>query len=351
MNNPMTKRLRIVSLGLLVLITVTGAAITIETLRRNEPPVPPVVQTPAKTQPTSPFTFAAAGDFAMTANTDLVLRKISESKTDFTLALGDLGYGGNGTEPAWCDFVRQRVGDAYPFELVAGNHDDGTGDGNIVEYKKCLPDKIGSLVGEYGTEYYFDRGNLARIIAISPDINTVGAAYAKGSPHYAWVASVIDDARAAGLKWIILGMHKNCINIESKSCEIGEDLLNLAIEKKVELILQGHQHGYSRSKQLALSAECSAVVAHTVIPGCIADSGSDLSKGAGSVIVTAGTGGVDLRDVNLNDSEIEYFETWNGRNVGKSHGFSKFTLGDTTLVGEFVAVNGEFVDRFTLTVR
>jgi len=72
------------------------------------------------------FSFSAAGDFSSSSSADLVLQKISEAGTDFTLALGDLGYGGNGTEATWCKFVTDRVGTSHPFELIVGNHDDGT---------------------------------------------------------------------------------------------------------------------------------------------------------------------------------------------------------------------------------
>ncbi len=347
MNNQFYVRLARIVLA--VLIVIVGTALVIEVYGNSRKTPPTVTNNPIQTQ-TTPFAFAAAGDFGFTASADLVLRKIGESKTDFTLALGDLGYGGNGTEPAWCDFVHQRVGDAYPFQIVAGNHDDGSRDGNILEYKKCLPDKL-SATGDYGTAYYFDHAGLARFIMIAPDIDTHGATYAKDSPYYNWLASAIDTARADNVTWVILGMHKNCINIESKSCEIGEDLLNLAVEKKVDVVLQGHQHGYSRSKQLGLSSSCPAVRANSVTPSCVVGEGNTLIKDAGSIIVTAGTGGVDLRDINLADSEIGYFETWNGRNVGNSHGFSKFSVSSTELKGEFVPVNGGFVDTFTVAAH
>lgn len=335
-------RVRLVLVGLIVAVSV---AIAIEI---NTPPSsPPAVISPTKTT-TKPFTFAAVGDFSSTPHTDLVLRKIAASDTDFTLALGDLGYGGNGTELTWCNYVHQRLNSDYPFELVAGNHDDGSKDGDIVQYSKCLTDKIGAITGDYGREYYFDYGGLARFILISPNVKSRGYDYVKGSVHYDWLAAVIDSARDGGMKWIVLGMHKNCITIGEKSCEIGEDLLNLAVEKKVDLILQGHEHGYMRSKQLGLSPACAAITARIVDVDCVTGHGGDLKKASGSTIVIAGTGGVELRDIHLNDSEIGYFETWNGSNVGKSHGFSKFSISDQEIRGDFESVNGEFIDSFTI---
>ena len=67
----------------------------------------------------------------------------------FHLALGDFSYG-QLSESAWCDFVKARVGAAFPFELVAGNHDaDGSGDGHIDHFRVCLPHRLGPLTGAY----------------------------------------------------------------------------------------------------------------------------------------------------------------------------------------------------------
>ncbi len=304
---------------------------------------------PSKT----PFYFTAAGDFNSTTAADLVLTGIGQAKSDFTLALGDLGYGGNGTESAWCDFVTARVGSEHPFELIAGNHDDGTVDGNITEYAKCLPDRIGDLVGAYGTEYYFDYGNMARFIMLSPDINTYGFDYVEGDgggAHLQWVINAVNDARSNNIEWLVVGMHKNCISIGEKTCEIGEDLLNNLVDMKVDLILQGHEHAYFRSKQLALNRDtCPMIVVNDFNQNCISKDGDKLQKGAGTVIVISGAGGADLRDVNLQDSEIGYFASMNGKNIGSSHGYSLFEVREKAIKASFIPVNGTFTDSFSIT--
>ncbi len=296
-----------------------------------------------------PFVFTAAGDFNSTDDAGLVLSAIGAADSDFTLALGDLGYGGNGTEQAWCEFTKARVGGDYPFEIVAGNHDDGSKDGDILEYRKCLPDKLGISQGEYGIEYYFDYNNLARFILISPDIDNYGYDYSKGTSNYDWVAATIDGAREEGLRWVVLGMHKNCITSGVKSCEIGEDIINLAIEKGVNLVLQGHEHGYFRSKQLSLSSECPAIVANMVNASCITTEGSQFLSGDGTIIVISGAGGYTLREVNLGDSELGYFDAWNGANIGKSYGFSMFNVSNNSIEAEFISAgDGNFTDSFSI---
>ena len=299
----------------------------------------------------SPFRFTAAGDFGAGTDARRVLSGIRESESEFSLALGDLGYVGIGNEPAWCEFVTDLVGNEYPFQLVVGNHDDGRkgGDGDFAAYAACLPDRLGGLTGEYGVEYYFDYNHIARFILISPDINNYGFDYAKGDEHYRWVRDAIDDAREQDISWVILGMHKNCITAGTKKCEIGEDILNLAIEKKVDIVLQAHDHGYYRSKQLALSDQCLAIEANSFNEACVVAEGSAFTQGEGTIIVISGAGGRPLRTANPNDSEIGYFDAWNGRNIGKTHGFNVFDVKKRVLQAEFEPVGaGEFSDSFVI---
>jgi hypothetical protein len=83
---------------------------------------------------------------------------------------------------------------------------------------------LGNLTGTYGKEYYYDypaSNPLARIIMIAPGLTfTNGGAYnySVGSPHYNWTASAIDGARAAGIPWVIVGMHKVCLSTGSSAC-------------------------------------------------------------------------------------------------------------------------------------
>ncbi len=329
---------------LLILLVVGVASLAVWRIKTSEPIQESISYSATKAKV---FSFNAVGDFSSSDNASLVLNKIGESNSDFTLALGDLGYGGNGTEGTWCNFVKERVGEDHPFELVAGNHDDGSSDGSILEYRKCLPDKL-NVTGNYGLEYYFDYKKLARVILISPDIDNLGFTYTKGNEHYSWLASTIDGAKASDIPWTVVGMHKNCITPGIKTCEIGEDLLNLLIEKKVDLILQGHEHGYMRSKQLSLSANCPTITINSTDTDCIVNAGSDFKKGIGSLLTISGAGGYDLREINLNDKEIGYFDAWNGSNVGESYGFAKFMINNNKLRGEFVSANGSFTDSFEI---
>lgn len=295
------------------------------------------------------FSFSAAGDFSDSDEASKVLGKIPESGSDFTLALGDLGYVGIGNEEGWCDFVKSRVGSDYPFQLVAGNHDDGSRDGDISKYISCLPNKMENVVGEYGIEYYFDFNNLARFIMISPDIDNYGFDYEDDSEHLQWVIDTVKDARNKNVPWVVLGMHKNCITPGVKPCEIGEDLMNAAIEYGVDIVLQGHEHAYFRSKQLSLDPNtCPAIIVNEFNSACIANDSNDLKKGEGTVIVISGAGGYQLRDVNFSDPEFGYFSSINAKNTGNSHGFSLFNVSEKNISANFVPATGSFTDSFRI---
>ena len=294
------------------------------------------------------FIFATVGDISDSPEAYKVLNKLSRTNTEFTITLGDLGYVGNGNEKIWCDSVKDILGANYPFLALAGNHDDGTKDGDITEYVKCLPPNFDGVFGEYGIEYYFDYKNVARFIQISPNINNYGFDYSEGSEHLNWVIGAINRARDSGIQWVVLGMHKNCINPGTKSCEIGEDLFNAAIENGVDLILQGHEHAYFRSSQLSLGGDCEKILKDTFSASCVSNTDGEFIKGKGTVLVISGAGGRSLRDLNYEDEEIGYFESFNAKNTANEYGFSLFEVSEDSIHGSFVSATGDFADTFVI---
>jgi hypothetical protein len=92
-------------------------------------------------------------------------------------------------------------------------------------------------------------------------------------------------------------MHEVCLTTGVSQCQIGEDINNLLIRKKVDLVLQGHDHAYFRSKQLAInSTTCPNVPSDSYNStttkvgsanlNCVVNDGSTGSyvKGAGTVL-------------------------------------------------------------------
>src|SRR5918992_5798607 len=117
------------------------------------------------TEAADSFVFTAAGDYGFNKDTTATLDLIARSGASFNLALGDLSYT-DAPESDWCAYVHSRVGKTFPFQLVAGNHEDDFGEhGHISEFADCLPDRMNSI-GDYAKEYYFDYQGLARFIMI-----------------------------------------------------------------------------------------------------------------------------------------------------------------------------------------
>ncbi len=310
---------------------------------------------PAAAQPGS-FTFDAAGDFAANSNTSAVLNAVPGSGADFMLAVGDLSYNEVTPESAWCNFVTSRVGATFPFELLAGNHEDDGPHGLISNFAACLPDRLGNITGSYAKEYYFDypaSSPLARFINISPNLTFPGDGtyqYTVGNAHYTWLSNAIDSARAAGISWVIVSTHENCIKAGSSACEIGTDLQNLLVGKKVDLVLQGHTHTYQRSKQLALGPACPSVTNTAFDADCVVNDGStgNYTKGAGQVLVISGTGGEGMGSVTTSDPDAKYFAKLVTSADAHSFGFTKFTVSATQLSAQYVAATGSFRDAFTI---
>lgn len=293
------------------------------------------------------FIFSASGDFGANSNTKQVLEKIADSASEFHLALGDLSYSTLTPESAWCDFVKSQVGTTFPFQLVSGNHEDDGPDGDINKFAACLPNRITGVNGDYAKEYYFDYKKLARFILISPNLNIDGELYEykAGDMHYKWLAEAIDDAKKENIPWLIVGMHKNCISMGVKLCEIGSDLMKLLMDKKVDLVLQGHEHNYQRSKQL----KCASVGSYQ--PSCVVNDGEKgmYKKGQGTIFVIAGTGGKDLTSVARNDSEAGYFSRWSGKNTDPTYGIVRFIVYEKQIFAKFVSlIPDQFSDSFVI---
>jgi hypothetical protein len=301
--------------------------------------------------------FSTVGDHGSSPRTSAVLDLIPHSG-DFFLSLGDLSYGTIAPERAWCDYVKEHIGADYPFAIVSGSHeahlkyDDGLIDNFIAA--DCLPNRLPGVVGDYGKEFYLDypaAAPLARLIAISPNIDfTHGGVfrYALGSTRWAWTEAAIDDARARGIPWVIVATHRNCISMGIKKCEFGAELFNFLIEKKVDVLLQGHDHNYQRSKQLAHGPDCAAIVPNDYDADCVVDAGRDrrYTKGAGSVLVINGMGGVSSYSIWRGDPEAPYFADYM---TSETFGLARIEATANRLDLEFVgATGGDYTDHFSI---
>ena len=164
----------------------------------GEPPA--LVAQPRGVEAATEVRLVAAGDFGARTETSAVLTAMAAAGPDAALALGDLAYLDRVPETAWCDYVKQRVGAGFPFELTSGNHESlDVDDGQINDFSACLPNQVPGVVGTYGREYYMDLPAasptpLVRVITTSPNLTFEDGLweYAAGDAHHTWVANAID---------------------------------------------------------------------------------------------------------------------------------------------------------------
>jgi Calcineurin-like phosphoesterase len=331
-----------------VLTTAVVVAITASTL------IFAIPHAPAATQ----VHLTAAGDYGARASTATVLQKIADLHPDAHLALGDLAYGDVTSEPAWCNYVKARVGEGFPFELISGNHESlDEANGLINNYSACLPNQIPGVVGTYGREYYMDfpqGAPLVRVINASPMLTYEDGVwtYAQGDAHYNWLSNAIDDGRAKGAKWIIVTSHIPCLSVGIYNCpSAASAFYQLLAAKKVDLVLHGHEHGYMRTHQLRSGVSgCPTIPSGSFNQACVADSDNAYIAGQGSVFATVGTGGTPLRDVDPTDTEAGYFAAFEGLNLNPTYGLLDLSITDTQLTAQFVPTSGgTFSDSFTIT--
>jgi len=326
------------------------------------------------------FTFAAGGDHGDSTRFRLSLDSLNQSGASFYLALGDLAY--SSVEQAWCQ--QWLTGSGNPsgksfknILLLAGNHDSGEDpSGNINLYTQSCglgplaPSDFTSSPSQtapqngcewpdatrrcYGKEYYFDwpiSNPIARFIMISPQIDynvDNGERWVydtqTGRARYDFASNAIDSARALGITWIIVGTHK--VHLESDashSSGMGAEIFNLLVEKKVDLLLQGHVHNYERTSQLAHSTTCPAIDL-TYNATCVANQGSRFYKDQGTIVAITGSFGRSLTTI-ASEPDTPYFQSLNDT----TWGFTKISLSRLRLDAQFVATSGgAFTDNFTI---
>lgn len=292
--------------------------------------------------------FSVVGDIDSTDASAAVLDGIAARHDDLTLAVGDLSYGRPGEEDRWCRFVTERVGEDYPVELVAGNHEDDDGpNGSIDAFRSCLPNRLPGLVGDYARQWYADvpAGRpLVRLVLVSPALLLDGTtwSYAEGTPRYEWTREAVRGARDDGIPFVVVGMHIPCLTVGVYECQSGADLLDLLVAEGVDLVVTGHEHMYQRTAPLALGPGCPGLVPGRFEAACVAAEG-------GTTVVTAGTGGRALRDANRDDAEWPYFRAVSAANLDPAHGSLAVEVTSDRLVGRFEPVRGAtFTDTFTV---
>ena len=311
-----------------------------------------------KATATSPVKFAALGDFGATSDTTDVLERVAIENPAFLLGLGDYTYG-DLDEPDWCDFVTDSLG-SIPFQLGIGNHDDrdeaSTGHGDIEQLADCFTDQMSSD-GNYPTQYAFDAG-AARVIVTKMDIDLGGTEYTywpePPTSEFTWLDNEIDTAQANG-QWVIVMTHKNCITASDNApyCEIRKKLMNYLLTEEVDLVLQGHFHGYGRSKQLKLNTTTCVSFSVAYDEDCHklgsqTNNHTTFNSGSGTLFAINGTGGKNLLPYDSAREEIPYFAKKWASNLNPKFGVTTVLVEDNKLTVKYIRTTGETDDNFTI---
>lgn len=320
--------------------------------------------------PPSPFIFTAAGDYGQNANSTEVFKSIGALNPNIHFALGDLKYTDGTDEAGWCQFVKDNInlgagkpvgdvyGETFPVELLTGNHEDTvSGDGFIANFIQCLPDRIG-VVGQYGGEYYLDYQNTRFIM-----IPAAGGAISGGwghkysfstdpNSHYQWLKDKIVTAKQTG-KWVVVGMHRYCLTVSiTTNCSVGRDLLDLLINQKVDLVLQGHAHTYQRTHQLVYNTATCPTIDPTqpADMDCVIDTDNNFTKEQGTVFVIVGTGGESVSAPAVNPQQSYFATAMGAGGTGKRQGYLKVSMTDLSLAATYVGVvgAGTYTDTFRI---
>lgn len=305
------------------------------------------------------FSFGVTGDFGQSSSsTGAVLNAVKSSGTDVMFGIGDFSYNGANSEPSWCSFVSSRVGSTFPFTLLAGNHESYPRDGYYKNYNACLPDRLG-VSGGYGQEYYADypaSSPLVRFVMISPNLRYDSSSasawsYQAGTSHYTWTKNTIEAGKAKGL-WVVVGMHMYCTSLVNYPCTTGTDIMNLILQKRVDLLFQSHDHAYARTRQLALNPSgCTSFPPTSYNAACVADQGATAyTRGRGTIVTTVGTGGQSLNKQYPSLPQGPYFQTYQGNTQNGTWGFAKVDVAPDQLSVRFVrGAGGSFTDTYSIT--
>lgn len=301
--------------------------------------------------------FTAQGDTGVDDGARKVLDTIAGLQPQLNLGLGDFTYKA-GIEQRFCDMVKGKLGQEFPYQVITGNHESDGSDGDIEKIVKCLPNRLPGLQGQYGTQWYVDvpeKDPMVRFIMVSPGIDFKGGKpldYSANSERWRWTADAIDGAAASRIPWTIVGMHTPCLSVGRYECQAGKDFTNMLMDKKVDVVLSGHEHHYQRTHQLGTGSSCPGLVPQAFSAGCLADTDASMVQGAGTVFATVGVGGQDLRDVQAKDSEARYFAAVSGKNRNPALGTLDVTATADRLSARFVPAQGyNFTDAFIIERR
>ena len=346
----------------------------------------------------SSFTFAIAGDFSHGAPATAVTTLWGRDHPSLSIGLGDYSYA-NTPPSTWCTSIwNTAVGSGDGF-LVVGDHDtyysdrltndlsfgywenatgyanscgmkgsgvNWTGSGTISNNHACnISTDLNLSDTCFGREMYVDypaSSPLVRFIVLCDGVPSIpnstawcdyGSTGTDASNHFAWLDSVVNQARQSGIPWVIVLNHDHSWAAGPYGISYSDALWNHLITDKVDVFITAEEHNYQRSYPLlcpTVNHDWYQNPNSTLVPSCFGStSRSSYSHGNGLVYLISGTGGQSHNRFNTTDigwvSNQGYFAALNDT----SWGFDMFNVTSTSISATFNPAVGNFTDRWSIS--
>lgn len=248
-----------------------------------------------------------AADFRLWARTlDKAFQTFPEAR--FIVHNGDMTENPNDAQGwKWLFGQASKWLTRVPLMPVAGNHDEISGDASAFASHFLVPEN-GAEGAAPGTTYSFDYG-FAHIVVLNTE--------SKIKRQTEWLR---EDLRKNTKPWTIVAIHRPAYG--GNQYDKIEDWIPVFDEFGVDLVLQGHNHEYSRS--------------YPIRDGQIAQDGK------GTVYVVTNTSGPKFNDLKK-DKFYHAVHTQPNKQT-----FAGITVSEHTLVYIAYTVNGRRLDEFTL---
>jgi hypothetical protein len=263
--------------------------------------------------PNAPFTFLAVGDSGSGDANQLAVRdRMLAIPADFVLHTGDMIY----RDGAAADFDPRFF---TPYEALIrtlvfwpclGNHDWHTADGQPWRDAFYTPANNPNGSENY---YSFDFGN-AHFVVLDSNESTK-----PDSPQYQFLDH---DLGASGAFWKFVSFHHTIYSsgYHGSNRTIRANLVPLFDRYAVDVVLMGHDHDYERTLPLR--------------------GNQVVEPGQGTVYITTGGGGAELRDLKTSNDFTAYAEA--------AFHVTRIAVDGKTLQADMVRVDGAVRDSVTL---
>ncbi|OAB33471.1 metallophosphoesterase [Paenibacillus macquariensis subsp. macquariensis] len=201
-----------------------------------------------------------------------------------------------------------------PFMPVTGNHDEVNGVADRYTSHFNLPDNgaEGSIVG---TTYSFDYGS-AHIVVLNTESNI--------KEQTKWLKK---DLAGTDKPWKIIAMHRGAYG--GKTYNKVEDWVSIFDQYEVDLVLQGHNHEYSRSYPLRDGK-------------IVGDGGNIVNDREGTVYVVTNTAGQKFNE----KKDDQFYHQVHFQNQKQM--FAGVTIQADTLTFQAYDVDGEKLDELVI---